>query len=355
MFRAELPGPTPDKLAPRIAQTAAILWLVYGALTVVQTLLLWPAMGLFDAACHAFGTMSTGGYSTRNASLDHYGSVYIDTVVTVFMFIAGANFRALSGKGFPHARDREFRLYAGIVFVAIAAVTAFLLAADFPERAAHPEKYSSFGQCLRYASFQVVSIITTTGYVTADYEGWPSVCRAVILVLMVIGGCAESTTGGVKCIRVLLMTRFGLREIRKLVRPHAIIPLKIGGQSIERDVISRVMGFLSLYVIIAILAVLLLAIVLEGDRDVGADVVSESAAGLTSSPGARGDATLLTAIGAVFATIGNVGPGLGDVGPVQNYGGIPGSGKCILIFLMLLGRLEIYAVLVLLFPFTWRR
>jgi trk system potassium uptake protein TrkH len=353
LLRAELPGPSADKLSPRIAQTAAILWLVYCVLTVAQLLLLWPAMGLFDATCHALGTMSTGGFSTRNASLDGFGSVYIDAVVTVFMFLAGANFvlhfRALTGRGFPHPRDSEFRFYFGVVLLAIALVTAFLSMTDFPDREAHPEKYSSFGQCLRYASFQVVSIITTTGFVTADYEGWPSVCRTVIVLLMVIGGCAGSTSGGVKCVRVLMMTRFGLREIQRLVRPHAVISLRIGGHVIEREVISRVLGFVCLYLAVCVLAVLFLSIVIEGAPASGA---ASTAAG---ESGRAGDAALLTSFGAVLGTIGNIGPGLAGVGPVENYGGLPAAGKCILIFLMLLGRLEIYAVLVLFVPLTWRR
>jgi len=363
MLRAELPGPTADKLAPRIAQTAAILWLVYCVLTVAQLLLLWPAMGLFDATCHALGTMSTGGFSTRNASIDQFGSVYIDAIVTLFMFLAGANFvlhfRALAGKGFPYPRDREFRFYLATVAVAIAVITAFLFIADFPDRTAHPEKYDSLGQCLRYASFQVCSIFTTTGFVTADFDRWPSVCRVVIILLMVIGGCAGSTAGGVKCIRVLMLTRFGLREIQRLVRPHAVIPLRIGGQVIERAIISRVMGFICLYIVVFVLSVPVLSMIIEGSAGIGPSAAigtgTTDGAEPLPSGAAAGNASLLTAFGAALATIGNIGPGLAGVGPVENYGGIPAAGKGVLILLMLLGRLEIYAVLVLFVPLTWRR
>jgi len=353
LLRAEVPGPTADKLAPRIAQTATLLWIVYFVLTAIETVLLWPVMGFFDAACHAFGTLATGGFSTRNASIDQFGSIYIDTVITVFMILAGANFvlhfQTLIGRGFPHLRDSEFRFYLAIVLVATVLITGFLHRGEFPDRELHPEKYGSIGQCLRYAAFQVGSIITTTGYVTADFDRWPNVCRVLLVALMVFGGCAGSTGGGVKCIRVLLLFKYGIREIKRLVRPHAVIPLKIGGQPIEREVVARVMGFLALYLVVFFIAVLLMAAILgsnpaDGDLHPGADRSLETE-----------NQAMLTAFGSVLATIGNVGPGLGGVGPIENYGDIPAVGKALLVLLMLLGRLEIYAVLVVLVPLTWRR
>lgn len=353
MLRAEVPGPTADKLAPRIAQTAAILWAVYLLLTVVETLLLWPAMGLYDAACHAFATMATGGFSTKNASLDQFGSVYIDTVVTVFMLLAGANFvlhyRALIGKGLLHPRDSEFRFYLGIVVVATLFITAFLFWGDFPDRVANPEKYESVGSCLRYSSFQVGAIISTTGFVTADFDRWPNACRVLLIALMVFGGCAGSTGGGVKVVRVLLLFKYGLREIKRVVRPHAVIPLKIGGQTIDREVIARVMGYFALYLVVFFLAVLAMSAILGANP---ADGVEHPGAARSLE---TENSALLTGLGAVISCLGNIGPGLGGVGPIENYGDVPALGKGLLIFLMLLGRLEIYAVLVVLVPLTWRR
>ena len=353
MLRAEVPGPTADKLAPRIAQTAMILWIAYLLLTVIATLLLWPAMGFFDAACHSFATLATGGFSTKNASLAQYDSAYIDVVVTVFMFLAGANFvlhyRALIGRGLLHPRDHEFRFYFFVVAGAIVLITVFLFFSEFPDRDIHPEKYDSIGQCLRYSSFQVLGVVSTTGFVTADFDRWPNGCRVLLVMLMVLGGCAGSTGGGVKCIRVLLLFKYGIREVKRLVRPHAVIPLKIGGQVIEREVISKVMGYLALYLVVFFIAVFLMAAIL-GENPADGSVAPAGTPTLEVE-----DRALLTAFGSVLATLGNIGPGLGGVGPLENYGDIPPLGKGLLIFLMLLGRLEIYAVLVVLVPLTWRK
>jgi trk system potassium uptake protein TrkH len=353
LVRAEHSGPTADKLAPRIAQTAASLWLVYLILTVAQILLLWPAMGLFDAACHAFGTLSSGGYSTKNASIAHYDSAYVDAVVTVFMFLAGASFllhyRALRGKGLPHLRDSEFLLYAGIAVAATLVITAYLHFGDHPDLERNPARYASFGGCFRRASFQVASVLSCTGFVTADFDSWPNVCRALLIVLMVIGACAGSTGGGVKCFRVLLLFRFGLREVKRLVRPHAVLPLRIGGKPVDSGVIAQGMGFLALYVVVLVIAVMLLAMILGSDPADG-----RLHAGETRSP-VSANAAFMTALGAAASCLGNVGPGLGGVGPVAHYGHVPDAGKWLLMVLMLLGRLEIYAVLVLCVPLTWRR
>ncbi len=353
MLRAEVPGPTADKLAPRIAQTAMILWLVYFVLTAIETILLWPAMGFFDAACHSFATLATGGFSTKNASLAQYDSAYIDAVVTVFMFLAGANFvlhyRAMIGKGLLHPRDSEFRFYFVIVIFAIVLITVFLFWGDYPDRDLNPEKYSSIGQCIRYSSFQVLGVVSTTGFVTADFDRWPNVCRVMLIALMVFGGCAGSTGGGVKCIRVLLLFKYGVREIKRLVRPHAVIPLKIGGHVIEREVIARVMGYLALYLVVFFIAVFFMAMIL-GANPADGDLHPGGSRSLETE-----NSALLTSFGSVLGTLGNIGPGLGGVGPVENYYDIPPLGKVLLIFLMLLGRLEIYAVLVVLVPLTWRK
>ena len=353
MLRAEVPGPTADKLAPRIAQTAAILWIVYFVLTAVEMFLLWPVMGWFDAACHAFGTLATGGFSTQNASIAQYDSVYVDTVVTIFMFLAGANFvlhyRAFLGRGLLHPKDSEFRFYFGVIAVATLLITLFLYFDAFPDREIHQQKYETVGDCLRYASFQVAAITTTTGFVTADFDRWPNVCRVLLVALMVFGACAGSTGGGVKCVRVLLLFMFGVREIKRLVRPHAVIPLKIGGVTIEREVIARVLGYFALYLVVFFIAVLVMSMIL-GSNPADGEQHREDVNSLSTQ-----NEALLTAFGSVLATIGNIGPGLGGVGPMENYGQIPYAGKVLLIFLMLLGRLEIYAVAVILVPLTWRR
>ena len=353
MLRAEAPGPTADKLAPRIAQTATILWIVYLAFTALEIVLLWPVMGLFDATNHAFATLATGGFSTKNASVAHFDSAYVDIVITTFMFLAGANFvlhyRAMTGRQFLHPKDSEFRFYTLIVVFAIVLITVFLFWGDYPDRAVNPGKYDSFGECVRYSSFQVLGIMSTTGFATADFDRWPNVCRVLLVALMVFGGCAGSTSGGVKCIRVLTLFKYGIREIKRLVRPHAVIPMKIGGQVIEREVVARVMGYLALYLVVFFVAVLLMAAILGANPADG-----ELHPGATRSLDTENSA-LLTAFGSVLATLGNIGPGLAGVGPVENFADIPAIGKALLIFLMLLGRLEIYAVLVVLVPLTWRK
>lgn len=348
MLRAEVPGPTADKLQPRIAQTAKLLWFVYVLLTVAEIALLLPVMGWFDATCHAFGTLATGGFATKDASLAHYDSVYVDLIVTVFMILAGTNFvlhyRFLVGKGIGHLRDSEFRLYFSIIIGATIFIAAFLYWGHYPDKA-DPDtasRYESLGDCARHAAFQVGSIVTTTGYVTADYDSWPNPVRVVIALLMIFGGCAGSTGGGVKMVRILVLVRYGIREVRRVIRPHAILPLKIGGHTIEREVVARVMGFLALYLVIFFLSVFAMTLILEGW-------------GPPTDTYAGNNHSLITAFGAVLATIGNIGPGFAGVGPMENFAELPGAAKILCMFCMLVGRLEIYAVLVVMIPLTWRR
>lgn len=348
MLRAEVPGPTADKLQPRIAQTAKILWFVYVLLTVVEILMLLPVMGWFDATCHAFGTLATGGFATKNASLAHYDSVYIDVVVTVFMVLAGTNFvlhyRFLIGKGMSHLNDSEFRFYFSIIICATIFIAAFLYWGSYPAKL-DPEqaaRYESAGDCIRHSAFQVSAVITTTGFVTADFDRWPNPARVVLALLMVFGGCAGSTGGGVKIIRILVLVRFGIREVQRLVRPHAVIPLKIGGHTIEREVVSRVMGFLALYLVVFFLSVFTMTLILE-------------ASGPPNDTYVENNKSLVTAFGAVLATIGNIGPGFAGVGPMENFADLPAAAKLLCMFCMLVGRLEIYAVLVIMIPLTWKR
>ncbi len=351
IFRAEVPGPTADKLRPRIAQTAKILWSVYVVLTLIQVLLLVAPMGWYDACCHAFGTLATGGFSTKNGSVADYASVYVDSVIIVFMILAGANFvlhyRLALGKGLSHLGDAEFRFYFGLIAFSTAFITVLLYYSQFPGKgtAENLAKYDTISGCFRYALFQVSALVTTTGFVTADFDAWPNPCRVVIVLLMICGGCAGSTGGGVKVIRIVVLVKYGFREIARLVRPHAVVAVKVGGESIEREVVARVMGFMALYSVLFFISVGLMSIILHFQPLDATASVNRAAQ----------DNSAITAFGAVLATIGNIGPGFAEVGPVENFSAIPGIGKVLLIFCMLLGRLEIFAVLVVLLPLTWRR
>lgn len=323
LFKAEVPGPTADKLTPRITQTAKILWGVYVSLSVAETILLMlGGMSLFDALCHTFATMATGGFSTRNASIAAYPSAYIQWVLTFFMLLAGANF-ALHYRFIFHGwrsyrRDREFLVYLGIIGVSSLAIYWSNL-----------DYYLQRGEAaIRDAVFQVVSIQTTTGFVTADYEQWSTVSQLILFLLMFVGGSAGSTGGGIKVVRIYLLGKFVLAELTRLLHPHAIIPVRMRQQTISRDVVTNVLGFFVLYVVVFAIGTLLVA-------GLGYDIA--------------------TSFGAVAATLGNVGPGLGDVGAVDNYAHFPKSGKWLLSVLMLLGRLELYTVLILLLPAYWRR
>ncbi|MEE8143103.1 MAG: potassium transporter TrkG [Planctomycetota bacterium] len=355
LLRAEAPGPTADKFRPRIADTAKLLWYVYLALTLAEIALLLPKMDLYDAICHAFGTVATAGFSTRNASIAAFNSVYVETVILVFMLLSGVNFalhiRMLRGHGILHYRDTEFRFYLGLVAVGVLIMTALLLLGDYPARLDDPEKYSSFGGCFRAAAFQVASIVTTTGYSTADFDSWPNVCRLLLVLLMVVGACSGSTGGGTKCLRILVAFKYGLREITQLIRSHAVLPLKVGGHSMNREIVARVLGFLILWLMLFVVAVIAMTLVLDSAELPSTAVDDE----FSLSAQLMRERSFETAFGAVLATLANIGPGIAEVGPTQNYAAIPPLGKAILIFLMLAGRLEIYCVLVLFLPLTWKR
>ena len=323
LFKAEVPGPTPDKLTPRIKHTAELLWGVYLLLTVLEILLLMGGgMCWFDSVCHTFGTMATGGFSTKNTSIAYFHSGYIDYVITLFMILAGMNFslhyRALRGKPLIYFKDRETLFYFSI----IAATTIFIAISIYQQT--HEGVELSF----RHAVFQVASIITTTGYGTADYEQWSTTSRMLLFILMFLGGCAGSTGGGLKIIRTLILIKFSMNEIKKLVHPQAVLPVRIGNRIVSRDIISNVAGFYLFYISIFVTGVLFLNVV-----------------GLNFE----------TSLGGVAATLGNIGPGLGELGPTDNYGFLPVAAKWFLSFLMLVGRLEIYTVLILFTPAFWKK
>ncbi|HSM69357.1 MAG TPA: TrkH family potassium uptake protein [Xanthomonadales bacterium] len=323
LYRAETPGPLKDsKLTPRIAETAKALWLIYLGITVMCALAYWLAgMSLFDAVGHAFSTVAIGGFSTYNASLGYFNSATIEVIAVVFMVISGMNFalhfsawRKASAQ--PYFLDPELKVYAGLL-ISLASLASFIMYIN--------GTYDSLTESIRYAGFQVISAMTTTGFTTTDFYLWTGSLPIMMMCIAFIGGCAGSTAGGMKVIRVILLYRQAAREIRRLIHPNAVIAVKIGGQKTPGSVMNAVWGFFFLYIAtFALLTVLL------------------NATGVDS----------VTAFGAVAACITNLGPGLGEAGP--HYANLNAAAKLILSFAMLAGRLEIYTLLVLLTPTFWR-
>ncbi len=343
IYRAEVPGPSADKLVPRVRQTTKLLWSIYVLLSVVECLLLWahPAMTLFDAMCHTFGTMATGGFSTHSASVGYFRSAYVDVVIIVFMLLAGVNFAlhyaGLRGRLKTYIRDREFLFYIGVIAMAIVIVTA-LLAVQY-------DLLSAF----RKAAFQVVSITTTTGYTTDDYNLWPIVARLGLVVLMFFGGCAGSTGGGIKSIRIFLMIKHAGVEMRRMLHPQAVIPVRLGNKPVNDRIIQSVQAFIFLYIGIFVVASLLMTGVL---------LASPAAIEPGDQPSAvSSDTALVTAVSSVAATLNNIGPGLGQVGPgdARAYSWVPPLGKVLLVFCMLIGRLEVFTVVLLFTPWFYRQ
>ncbi|MFO7737672.1 MAG: TrkH family potassium uptake protein [Desulfatiglandaceae bacterium] len=323
LYKAEIPSPVVDKLKPRISETAKTLWKVYLLLTVLEILLLMAGgMSLFDGTCHAFCTMPTGGFSTKNASIAHFNSPYFDVIILVFMLFSGINFslhyKLIKGDVKIFGKDPECR-----VFLALAAVFTLLITLNI-----YGSVYDSFAKAFRYAAFQVTSIITTTGFATADFDTWPALSKFILLLCMFLGAMAGSTGGGMKTLRVMLLLRHGYREIFRIIHPHAVTTVKIGGNPVPSNTLSSIWGFFVLYLGLFIAATAVMAAM-------GLDLIS--------------------AIASVAASIGNIGPGLALVGPTKNYLAVPFAGKWVLIFCMLLGRLEIYTVFVLLVPEYWRK
>jgi trk system potassium uptake protein TrkH len=324
LYRAETPGPMKDtKLTPRITETAKALWYIYLSLTVVCAMAYWAAgMSAFDALTHSFSTIAIGGFSTHDASMGHFNSTTIEFVAVFFMLLAGINFalhflawRNLSAR--PYLRDPEFRAYIFVLGTAtFIAVTYLYISGVSPD----------LMTALKHGIFQTVSIGTTTGFTTAEYFNWPGFLPVMLIFISFIGGCAGSTGGGMKVIRFLLLFRQGKREIRRLIHPNAQIPIKVGGKAMSYQVVESVWGFFSVYV--AVFSVLLLLLMMTGlDQR--------------------------TAFSAVAACLNNLGPGLGDVG--ANYQHVSDTAKGVLTFAMVLGRLEIFTLLVILSPSFWRR
>jgi len=323
LFKAEVPELMVDRLRPRIIDTAKAMWYIYAALTAAAFgAYMAGGMGGFDALCHAFTTLATGGFSTKNASLAHFDSRFIDASATLFMFLAGVNYSlyyyGLRGDLSRFWRSSEFRFYTSVTAVAILLVTVSVSASTGLD----------FIESLRYAAFQVVSILTTTGYATADYEAWAPFAQMLLLSLMFMGGMIGSTGGGMKQVRVMLMLKKGYREIYQLIHPHAVTSLKLDGRHIAEEVRGSIWGFLYLFLFICLITTL-------GMTALGVD--------------------LLTASSTVLSAMSNVGPALGEAGPAENYFGLPAGGKWILVFCMLTGRLEVFTVAVLLVPNFWKK
>lgn len=323
LFKAEVPGPTADRLKPRIQDTAKLLWGVYVLLTGAEVLLLMSGgMSFFDGINHAFTTMATGGFSTRNASVAAYGSAYIDWVITFFMFLAGVNFSlhylALRGRIGDFIRNEEFLFYTGLLMVGTSLITLLNMGSTYPD----------FLDNLRFSAFQVVSIMTTTGFGTADYELWPVLCVYLLVFLMFIGGCAGSTGGGMKVARILLIFKHAQVQVFRLIHPRAVRLVKLGDRPVDKEVMQSILGFFALYMGVFVAASFIMA-------GIGMDLPSAGAS--------------------VIATLSNIGPGLGSIGPTDNFAHVPAIGKLVLAFCMLLGRLELFTVLVLVFPSFWRK
>lgn len=324
LYKAEAPGPVKDsKLTPRIAETAKALWYIYLGLTIACALAYWVAgMGLFDAVAHSFSTVAIGGFSTHDASIGYFDSRAIEMVAIVFMFLGAVNFAlhfsaVRSRNPLVYFRDAEFRLYA-ILIVLISIICAYVLY--------HQSPLHDLDHAVREALFQTVSIATTSGFVTAEYASWPVFIPVLLLFSSFIGGCAGSTGGGMKVIRILLLIKQGQRELMRLIHPNAQVTVKVGNQPVKNSIIDAVWGFFAAYV--ALFALMMLILMFNGLDQV-------------------------TAFSAVAATINNLGPGLGEVS--ANYAGLSDFNKILLCFAMLLGRLEIFTLLVLLMPAFWRK
>ncbi len=318
LLGAEAPGPIQEKLTPRLAQTAKALWGIYALFTASEAaILMMLGLGPLDAVAHSFATMATGGFSTRKAGIAAYGNPAVEMTVVFFMLLAGASFALhfqwIRGRPQALLRDPEFRLYTGILAVGTLLITTDLLWRGMSY---------GVGSALRVGVFQVTSIVTTTGFATADFDAWPYFSRALLFVMMFIGGCAGSTGGSVKVVRILIVFKKIAVDLRSMVRPHAMLPLRVGARTVPEGVVSSVTTFFLLFLVLFAIGGLLLTLF-------GLDALS--------------------AFSASAACLGNIGPGFGSVGPTMNYASLPGAAKPLLAFLMIVGRLELYTILVLLF------
>jgi trk system potassium uptake protein TrkH len=321
MFRAEVPGPSVSKLSSRITHTAKTLWYIYLGLTALQTvLLMFAGFDLFDSLTHTFGTVATGGFSTKALSVGAFQNPGAEIIILIFMALSGINFSLyyyLLRKQWDRVyNDEELKFYLGVILV-----TTLLIAWNI--RSFIPSK----GDLLRTSAFQVISIMTTTGYATANFDLWPAFSKMLLLLLMFFGGCAGSTGGAMKQIRVLILSKYCGREMLRTLHPKAVVPIKVGGKPVSDDVLRNIMAFSFIYIAMFVLGSLFIAML-------GQDMI--------------------TSVSSVAATLGNIGPGLGSVGPESTFNQIPQIGKLVLSFLMLMGRLELFTVILCFTPGFWR-
>ncbi|MDR3303097.1 MAG: TrkH family potassium uptake protein [Treponema sp.] len=322
LIKAEAPGPEKDKVTPKITATAKILWLVYLTLTFALFLLyLFGGMEWFDALCHAFTIMASGGVSTKNAGIAHYGSAFIEVVTVIFMLLAGFNFnlyfRMVQGKGIDALRNTEARVYIGIFAVATVVIACSIT-----------PHYGSAGTALRYAAYQSASMMTTTGSAIADYELWPPLAQAVLFLLIGVGGCSGSTAGGIKVIRHAVLWKQTLNELRRMLYPQGVFTIRLNRKVGRKDVVYGVAGFVFLYALVVTLTTL-----------------------LTAASGVD----LLSAFSASAAVVGNVGLGFGAAGPSRNFSAFPDHVKWLFSCVMIAGRLELWTLFILFTPDYWRR
>lgn len=321
VFKAESPGPIADKIVPRIKDTAKILYMTYILISLIEfVLLMIGGMNVFESAVHTFGTLGTGGFSTRNGSIGAFNSSYITIVISIFMIMSGTNFSlyydCFKGKWKDVIKNSELRFYLGIILVSV-----FFITIDM-----NNNLYHNLFESFKHSLFQVTSLMTTTGYTTFDYEKWTTFSKGILFMLMFVGGCAGSTGGSIKVIRILALIKLLKREFVKILHPRAIVSVKFGDQPVSEDTLLNIASFFMLYMLIFILGSL--AISLEG-------------------------ITFMGATSAVAATLGNIGPGFDFVGPTHTYSGFSDLSKLLLSFFMLLGRLELFTVIALLSPKFW--
>ncbi|MBN1499594.1 MAG: TrkH family potassium uptake protein [Spirochaetes bacterium] len=321
LIKAEAPGPSMDKISPRISGTAKKLWYIYIGLTIIQTILLVAGkMSLFDALTHTFGSLSGGGFSIKNKSVGHYDSAYIQGVITFFMLLGGMNFslhyKFITGKISQFLRDQELRVYILIFIISSLLITFNLM----------KHEVVSFNKGLQYSTFQVASILTTTGFATADYELWPYFSQTILFLIMFIGGCSGSTSGNIKVIRFMTLFKKGFNEMKYLLHPSGVFTLKVNGHTVRKDIAYAISGFFFLYILILLITTL---------------VVSTA------------DVDIVTSLTTSLAALGNIGPGFGLIGPTENYHFFPAYVKWFLSLAMMIGRLELYTVLVLFTRTFW--
>ncbi|MGL5683924.1 MAG: TrkH family potassium uptake protein [Marinifilaceae bacterium] len=324
LFLAEVPGPVLSKTTFTFSGTARRLWLLYTIMTLSETVLLMLGdMTFFDSICHSFTTMATGGFSTKQASIAHWDSAYIQYVTIFFMLLAGTNFTllytTLKGRGSVQLwKDNEFRTYCTVVFVATVAIMIALYVTNI----GHWEK------CFRDALFQVVTLVTTTGFATADYILWPSIAKVILFLLFFMGASAGSTSGGMKIVRVLLLIKNSVIQLKRTIHPYGVINVKYNQKSVHPDMVMGISSFATLYLLLFFVGTGIL-VLFVGDID--------------------------TAASAAITSISNVGPGFGSIGPMSNFAALPDGAKIILSILMLVGRLEVLTVLVLFSKAFWKR